>query len=213
MDTRTALQTAGGGGGKPRKKGDFYPTPPDVTTALFHRLEHFFPPESNVIFDPAVGDGAICEVAKTFGYETSGSDVTDYGTPYHDFTTDFMDTKRSSYPMECVLVTNPPFVLAEKFIRHAWDLGLPFFFLLKIQYFSAQSRVKLFKDCPPELVMPCAWRASFDMSGKGGPMDVMWVGWDGEDSLVRRGVKLQSTHYSPLPKPKNVPTNRLEALL
>lgn len=206
MKGNIGIQRAGGGGKNPRKEADFYPTPPDITTAMLRKLKQWRP--NALIVDPACGDGAICEVANAEGFNSWGSDLHDYGWKPMGAQESFL-TIEMEWPKHTVLVTNPPFKLAEEFIFRAAELDRPFFFMLKAQYFHGGRRTARIDKAGllPNLKFPCTWRASFDMSGRGGPMDVTWFGWD-KSYQHPNGQAME-----PLYRPKGVVTNRLEALL
>lgn len=53
-----------------------------------------------------------------------------------------MQNEKSSIDAADWIITNPPFSLAEAFIRRAAELGKPFAFLLKSQYWNATCRMK-----------------------------------------------------------------------
>lgn len=79
------------------------------------------------------------------------------------------------------IITNPPFSLADQFIRKAFEHRVSFAFLLKSQYWHAKKRVDLFYEMPPTDICPLTWRPDFlfKKRGKGSPlMDVMWCVWD-----------------------------------
>lgn len=114
--TGTGMQRAVGfSDPEKRQKDDFYETPPEATVELLKR-EKF----DGVIWEPAVGAGAISKIFAQHGYFVVGSDLrTDniYGDyPGRDFLT-------TSFPGQCPspgsIVTNPPFKLALQFILRA----------------------------------------------------------------------------------------------
>ena len=82
------------------------------------------------------------------------------------------------------------------------ELGKPFAFLLKSQYWNATCRRKLFDEIPPSYILPLTWRPDFffkkRMPGeKGSPlMDVMWCVW-----LTPWKNDIQ-TVYRPLTRPE-----------
>ena len=96
-----------------REKDDFYPTPEPATRALL-RSETFGPR----IWEPACGDGAISRVLEQAGHEVISTDLFDRG--FGEARIDFLMERRLLAPH---IVTNPPFKLAEAFVRHALDLG------------------------------------------------------------------------------------------
>ena len=101
-------------------------------------------------------------------------------------------------------VVDPPFSLADEFIRHAAEIGKPFAMLLKAQYWHAAKRAQLFREIQPSYVLPLTWRPDFlfkERNGKKGAsplMDVMWCVWL---TPQRQG---EQTSYQPLEKPREV---------
>lgn len=158
-----------------RNEADFYPTPPECTLAL---LEYWTPPKGT-IWEPACGDGAISRVLRDADHYTLSSDLHDRG--YGDWTGDFL-TAEPMYEPDAI-VTNPPFNLAEKFIRRAAWFQVPFAMLLKSTYWHAAKRAKLFEETRPEMVIAMTWRPSFDLRrGTSPTMDVIWTAWGARPS-------------------------------
>ncbi len=157
-----------------RHERDFYPTPSEVTQALLNWL-HL--PKDSVIWECACGDNDMVRVIRENGYECIGTDIKDG----HDFL---------ECSVECDwIITNPPFNMAEKFIKRAITLGRPFAFLLKTQYWHSKRRLALFNQTPPYAVLPLTWRPDF--TGQGNSlMDMCWVVW-----------KRPVTIYEPLERP------------
>lgn len=152
-----------------RNEADFYPTPPECTLALLERWE-----APGVIWEPACGDGAISRVLNDAGHAVVSTDLYDRG--YGDWTGDFL-TSKPPVLFEAI-VTNPPFNLAEKFIRRAAALNVPFAMLLKSTYWHAATRARLFEETQPEMIIAMTWRPSFDLRrGTSPTMDVIWTVW------------------------------------
>ena len=94
------------------------------------------------------------------------------------------------------IITNPPFSLAEQFIRKSAEHNVPFAMMLKSQYWHAAKRITLFSDVRPAYMLPLTWRPDFlfGTRGNGSPlMDVTWCVWMTESS---------KTEYIPLIKPR-----------
>ena len=105
---------------------------------------------------------------------------------------DYLDAKSAG--LYKAIITNPPFSLAEQFIRKAVAEAPVVAMLLKATYFHAGSRVALFRECPPTAVLAMAWRpAMCPERGKSPIMDFIWAVWI-------KGVR--GTEYCVLPKPK-----------
>ena len=184
MESLEWTRMIGCNGTKKRAAADFYPTPPDVTWALLDFLKL---PKSTRIWEPAEGDGDMVRAIMDRGYKVIGTDI----QGGYDFLEE--DPPQGTG----MIITNPPFSAAEGFIRHAAELGLPFAFLLKSQYWHAGRRRALFEELTPTYVLPLTWRPDFLKKDRrnGAPlMDVMWCVW-----LPARGG---GATYIPLGKPE-----------
>lgn len=162
---------------------------PLATVALINFLEEENCIDKNMmIWEPACGSGAICEIFKNRGYNIIGTDLNQFG--YGDPYINFLETDIS-----CDwIITNPPFSKATAFIEHALSLNKPCAFLLKSQFWHAKSRLKLFESNPPSYVLPLTWRPDFLFGKKSGSptMEVIWTVWTWN----------KETRYIPLPKPE-----------
>ena len=181
MKSVAASRIVGGNSAYKRVESDFYPTPAEATMAL---LEFLKLPPKTVVWEPACGEGHMVDVMQEYDLQVIGTDIqsgTDYLTA-EDRACDW-------------IITNPPFSLADLFIKQSIDSKKPFALLLKSQYWHAKKRLPLFRSYPPTFVCPLTWRPDFTFKqrGKGSPlMDVMWVVWCG----------CHDTRYIPLEKPK-----------
>nr|DAZ54156.1 MAG TPA: adenine-specific methyltransferase [Caudoviricetes sp.] len=185
MDSLQASRIAGGNSAIGRRESDFYPTPPEVTVAL---LDFLRLPENTVIWEPAAGEGDMAGVLQTYFETVYTTDILDG--------TDFL---KSSIDAADWIITNPPFSLAEAFIRRAAELGKPFAFLVKSQFWHAKRRLSLFDEFPPSYILPLTWRPDFffkDDHGGSPLMDVMWCVWHIPH------IKGTQTVYRPLERPK-----------
>ena len=166
-----------------RNQSDFYPTPPEATQALLDFLKL---PKGTTVWESACGEGHMVEVMQNNDLRVIATDI--------QTGTDFLNAEMPT-GVEWI-ITNPPFSLAEQFIRKAYDHRVPFAMLLKSQYWHAASRFNLFLQVTPSYVLPLTWRPDFlfKTRGKGSPlMDVMWCVW-----IPGYG----RTRYLPLTKPK-----------
>jgi hypothetical protein len=182
MKKSIGVANTGSGKKQARHDRDFYPTPPEVTTAL---LEFLQLNRSCVIWEPAAGDGAISEVLKAWGYTVLSTDIKD-GDDY----------LTAHLPDVDVIITNPPFTLASEFIRKAVSETPVVAMLLKSQFWHAAKRLPLFKECPPSYVLPLTWRPNLygDRATGAGVIEFIWSVWCG------KGV----CEYVPLAKPKKI---------
>ena len=165
-----------------RRERDFYPTPPECTVALVDFLE-YSGAEIGRVWECAAGDGAIADVLEKRWYDVVQTGITTG--------TDFL-TAPLPEGMNWI-ITNPPFNLAEAFIRRAASFDIPFAFLLKSQFWHSRKRYSLFNEHRPQYVLPLTWRPDF--TGQGASlMDVLWCVWN-----MNKGQN--STIYCPLTKP------------
>lgn len=175
----------GGTAGK-RVQLDFYPTPENVTEALLN----FFPELTGKrILEPACGDGAMARVL-SWNNDVIASDLRDsgYGIPNIDFLTGYEDDYFDA------IITNPPFNVADDFIKRSLERADFVGMVLKSQYWHAKKRLRLFNDTPPSYVLPLTWRPDF--TGEGASlMDVTWTVWIKGDTI---------TKYQPLEKPIDI---------
>jgi len=89
------------------------------------------------IWEPAAGRGAIVDVLRAHGRTVTASDIVDYGGL--DFTQDFLTTVMA--PTGCgAIVTNPPYRIASAFVRHALDLGVDVYLLLRLAFIESANR-------------------------------------------------------------------------
>lgn len=179
----------GGNTAYKRSQSDFYPTPPEVTQALLDFLQI---PHGTLVWEPACGEGHMAEVMVRNGLNVIGTDI--------KCGVDFLSADK---PAEIKwIITNPPFSLAEEFIRRCAVHAIPFALLLKSQYWHAARRVSLFWEITPAYVLPLTWRPDFLFKTRGGGsplMDVIWCVWIPEK---------YGTKYIPLEKPKDVDTEK-----
>lgn len=178
---------------KDRNSTDFYPTPPDVTIALLGFLEDRGEIEPrSCIWEPACGTGEMAEVMIKKGYDVFCSDLHPQGYGYEK-PVDFLSYWSPEEPDW--IITNPPFSDADSFISRALELGKPFAFLLKSQFWHAKKRRELFLKHPPAYVLPLTWRPDFLGGEKSGKptMECLWTVWLGSGRV---------TEYYPLKRPE-----------
>jgi hypothetical protein len=94
-----------------RDPHDWYVEPSECSAALFS-MEYF----EGVVWDPACGLGRIVAQARLAGLDAVGTDLVRRSSLCAD-SFDFL--KRSFEPEFCNIVMNPPFSLAEEFVREA----------------------------------------------------------------------------------------------
>jgi hypothetical protein len=112
---------------------DLHETPePAIRTLLqTEKLPHW-------IWEPAAGRGAIVNALRDHGHAVIASDICDWGFPLH-FVADFLTTTKA--PGDCnTIITNPPFKLADEFVRHALRLSPHVIMLLRLKFYESKRR-------------------------------------------------------------------------
>ncbi len=158
---------------KQRWPRDYYVEPDWCVHALFDSVTF-----SGPIHDPACGSGTIVKVARALGYEATGSDLIARG--FCEGGIDFLadNTPRRS------IVTNPPYLLAERFIHHAIEVAERVAVIVRLDFSAGQRRCRsLFLRHPPALELVLAKRPSMppggtDIPAKNGSTNYAWLIWN-----------------------------------
>jgi hypothetical protein len=161
-----------------REKDDFYPTPRRGVEALL-AVEAF----EGSIWEPACGDGAISDVLEEYyPGQVWSTDLIERG--YGLAGVDFL----APAPAACCdhIITNPPFKLAEHFVRLSLIRSRgKVAMLLRLSWLEGSKRRVLFESTPLARVWVFSSRLSIgrgadrDMGGGGGGMIAFaWFVWD-----------------------------------
>lgn len=174
---------------------DFYKTPKWVTKILCEN-ETF---DGN-IWEPACGDGAICEALIDNGYlNISASDIKDYGYASASFNKDFLkETKKAVN-----IITNPPFTknMPVKFMYKCEELATKkYVLLLPIRYMCGAYRVKFYSRVrAPKKIIPISRKIDF---GGGAWYEFAWFIWDkdynGQTQIVWKEIDVEQLCNSEL---------------
>jgi hypothetical protein len=113
---------------------DLYETPAGATRALLD-VESF----DGAIWEPANGRGAISNVLRAAGYRVIATDLVDYGCPDATGGVDFL-TQASAPAGVTTILTNPPFMHANAFVRHALALAPRVVMLLRLLFLESEGR-------------------------------------------------------------------------
>ena len=160
---------------QPRHEDDFYPTPIGLCTAAVELLPTFVAGGSLFFLDPGCGSGVWGQAirrskfGKLFlnpiivGVELRDIEYNPDYTLLHsnfNYLTDHLTDNNFDY-----VIGNPPYKLAEQFVRKAHsDLlnGGYLLFLLRLGFLAGQDRsAHLFQEMPPTDVWICGKRPSF----------------------------------------------------
>jgi hypothetical protein len=151
---------------------DFYRTPAFATTELLKR-ELFI----GRIWEPACGDGAISKVLEMKGHSVRSTDIVYRG--YGSGGLDFLRTRTRCKN----IITNPPFCLAEEFVRAAVTRATcKAAFLLRLAFLEGKRRQALFARMPPARVWVFSNRLTMHRDGEvpqgSGHIAFAWFVWD-----------------------------------
>lgn len=169
-----------------RVEGDRYWTESWVTKALLSRI-HF----RGIIWEPACGRGDMAEVLVDNGYKVMISDIS--GDTLGCTNAAKADFLTHSYPGDSTfsIITNPPYTLAEEFIRKALYLtarasGMVAM-LLRNEYDSAASRRDLFEHESFSIKLVLTKRPRWVAGSSGAPRhNFAWYVWDWNNSAPAR---------------------------
>ena len=140
---------------------DYFPTPPWAARAG-GELIRAIDPKARTCWEPACGGGHMVHGLSDYFDELVATDIHDHGCQRLDGIRDFL--ARQDEPVTDLnsfdwIVTNPPFVLGEAFVRAAWDRAARgVAMLLRLQFLEGGARYRLFTDVPLYAVAPFAER-------------------------------------------------------
>jgi hypothetical protein len=163
------------------RKNDLYETPECATRALL-AVETL---PSGAIWEPACGPGAIVRVLRAAGHEVWSTDLVDYGSPDQDQAgIDFLMESGSTPYFIGSIVTNPPFKLADQFVRHALLLCPRVYMLLRLAFLESERRSAILESGWLRRVyvfrkrLPMMHRAGWDGPRASSALAFAWFCWD-----------------------------------
>lgn len=134
---------------EPHDSLDFFPTPAWGTRAL---LTYLVDATGRRVWEPACGDGHMTRPLWEVAADVLASDVHDYGWGHavHDFLMPFMP--EGAGPID-LIVTNPPFELAEQFVARALQVAPEVAMLTRTSFVESMGRYRaLFRDTRPAVI-------------------------------------------------------------
>ena len=142
-----------------RNKYDYYPTPEWCYENLPIDWSQF-----EVALEPAAGDGRIVNFLQNKGITMDYCELQE-GIDFFEW--------RGEYDL---VITNPPFSLAQEFIEHALSMSTTVVMLLRINFLGSQKRYDFWNQFPPDGMFILSKRPSF--TGKGtDATDYAWFVW------------------------------------
>ena len=126
----------GGNHNPNRQEDDYYATPPRAIDDLLSKITL-----NKNIWECACGGGTLSDKLIELGYNVIATDIKDRGAKKFDKVFDFL--KEETQPVNCDIVTNPPYKLATEFVTKALDtvtVGNKVCYFLKIQFLEGAKR-------------------------------------------------------------------------
>ena len=160
------------------RKADCYETPPVAVEALLRTMNL-----PHRLWEPCCGNGNIVNVLRAAGHEVIASDLNDYGDPTHFYGRDFLMEHKVPDGCECI-ITNPPFMLAHQFVRHALELCPFVVMLLRLAFLESERRCDILDDGRLSDVfvfrkrLPMMHRAGWEGRKANSGMAFAWFVWD-----------------------------------
>ena len=133
-----------------RQAEDFYETDPSAVNRLMQASNIYHPGKDALIWECAVGRGALAHKLEEFGYTVVGSDLIDRSNGEYPVS-DFFKTDRGADEGKLCILTNPPYSMATDFILHSMKMlkpGEKCYMLLKTLFLEGQTRRKKIFDNP-----------------------------------------------------------------
>lgn len=125
------------------RKDDLYETHPVATKTLLKHHGHKIP---DVIWECCAGRGAISREIKQTGRKVISTDLNKHEGADEEIET-AIDFFFELQPRASMIITNPPYKLANDFIRHALNLKCSFAGLMPLAYLSGANRSDILKHC------------------------------------------------------------------
>ena len=168
--------------GAVRSKNDFYETPQDC---ILNFLKHHPIDPNAVILDPCVGTGAFPKALRMAGY-TNQIDTIEIDSNFkavpeasNHHCEDFLQLE-PPYKYD-VIFSNPPYSLAEEFIKKAFTLAnkekFEIIYLLRLNFLGAQKRNEFWQEYPPNKLYVLSKRPSFT-GGSTDACEYCYYVWD-----------------------------------
>lgn len=160
-------------------------TPPDSVQPLLKYLE-----QDKTYYEATSGkSGLIVEGFTKFGYNIEPSNGKDF---FECAPSDVYDG----------VITNPPYSLKDKFIRHCYDLGKPFALFLPVASFQGSARGKMFMEYGMSALV---YNNRVDFTGGGSPpFGNAWFMW-GFDSMPPNTIHWVDNPSTANPRKENNP--------
>jgi hypothetical protein len=159
------------------RQNDCYETPACAVEALL-RIESI----PRRVWEPACGPGSIVRVLKTHGHEVFATDIVDYS--WGHVVEDFLDHILPRHDDWPVIVTNPPYQLAERFVRQALLFSPLVIMLLRLAFLESIRRTDILEKSGLARIhvfrnrLPMMHRKNWDGPKASSAMPFAWFVWE-----------------------------------
>lgn len=165
--------------GSKREAQDLYSTPESAFKPLIPYL-----PKTVSFWEPAAGDGRLIKMLRKSGREAWGCDLNHGFNLYSmgevkneleqnkSFGQDFL----ADFQLREFIITNPPFSLAEEFVRHSLEVADETMMLLRLNFLGSSKRRDWFRAHEPNAMFVITPRPSF-VNGGSDACEYMWTYW------------------------------------
>jgi len=159
-----------------REVNDYYATSPVAIDYLLE-VEDF----SDLILEPACGEGHLSKRLEEFGKRVVSTDLIDRG-----FGIGGIDFFKDELIFGGDIITNPPYRFAKEFIQKSLETvhsGAKVAMFLRIQFLESKGRYEFFKNNPPKKIYVFSGRMGCAMNGEFGKHSVSavpyaWYVWE-----------------------------------
>jgi len=134
-----------------REINDYYATDPQALLDFLKAFEEDQQTLSNLIWEPACGEGNIAKELIKKGHIVKSTDLIDRGFGKCQ---DFLKVSTDTI-FDGDIVTNPPYVYSEDFVRRSLSIvgkNKKVIMLFKMQFVESVKRYKLFEKYPPRFI-------------------------------------------------------------
>jgi len=149
-----------------RNERDFYATPDRLAYEIVARIDPLCLPVPSRVLDPCAGAG-VFQNAAILRWPGATVDAVDLSPGPGIVQADFLRYENAE-PYD-LIVGNPPYLLAEEFVRHALTLvreGGRVAYLLRVSFIGGQRRAVLYGEHPLRMLFPIIPRPGFTPDGK-----------------------------------------------
>ena len=177
---------------------DLYETPVEATLALLE-----VEPLPHSLWEPACGLGAMVRPLRAAGHRVIATDLVDYRSPDQDSTgRDFLSERAAPDGVQAI-VTNPPFKIADGFVRHALNLCPRVVMLLRLAFLESERRSDILDG--GQLARVYVFRNRLPMMHRAG-----WTGRKATNATAFAWFVWDRTHRGP-PTLLRIPADRASA--